>query len=315
MAPMTEDTVRPAAVGPTAPGRPRDPADPPRTGWSVVVPVKPLAEAKSRLAALGALRPRLALAFARDTVAAALACPAVGRVLVVTRDARAAAALRALGADVLADEPGGLNPALAHGAASALRRHPRSPVATLSADLPALRPAELARVLAAVPPHGRAFLPDAPGTGTVLLAGADGGPLRPAFGPGSRAAHLAGGATELRLPRVPSVRRDVDTPADLAAARLLGLGPATAALLRSPMLAPMQATAFTFEPTTRSGSVLLDDGTPVPFDGPAFDAGGLRLLRAGQRVRIRTTGEGADRRVVFLTLQTFPDPEADAARP
>ncbi len=310
MAPMTEDTVRPTA-GPAAPGRPHADRAALRLGWSVVVPVKALAGAKSRLAALGPLRPRLALAFARDTVAAALTCPAVGRVLVVTRDPRAAGALRALGADVLDDEPepGGLNPALAHGTATARRRFPRSPVATLSADLPALRPAELARVLAAVPGRGRAFLADTPGTGTVLLAGADGAPLLPAFGPGSRDAHLAGGATELLLPDAPSVRRDVDTPADLADARRLGLGPATAALLRSPMLAPMQATAFTFDPATRSGSVLLDDGTPVPFDAPAFDAGGLRLLRPGQRVRIRTTGEGTGRRVVFLTLQTFPDPE------
>ncbi len=72
----------------------------------------------------------------------------------------------------------------------------------------------------------------------------------------------------------------------------------------------MQATAFTFDSETRSGSVLLDDGTPVPFDAAAFEAGGLRLLRPGQRVRIRTEGEGALRRVVFVTLQTFEDPGA-----
>ncbi|MFJ5233492.1 2-phospho-L-lactate guanylyltransferase [Kitasatospora sp. NPDC088391] len=226
---MTEDTVRPAAPGPTAPVPAPARRSVPRPGWSLVVPVKTLAEAKSRLAPLGPLRPRLALAFALDTVAAALACPAVGRVLVVTRDARAAGALRALGADVVEDEPGGgLNPALAHGAATAHRHHPRSPVATLSADLPALRPAELARALGAVPPGGRAFLADTPGTGTVLLTGT---PLRPAFGAGSRDRHLAGGARELLLSDVPSVRRDVDTPADLADARRLGLGPATAALL------------------------------------------------------------------------------------
>ncbi|MEY9966346.1 hypothetical protein ABIA33_004406 [Streptacidiphilus sp. MAP12-16] len=67
----------------------------------------------------------------------------------------------------------------------------------------------------------------------------------------------------------------------------------------------MQATAFTYSADTRSGSVLLDDGTPLPFDAAAFDAGGLRLLRPGQRVRIETEGEGDARRVVFLTLQTF----------
>jgi 2-phospho-L-lactate guanylyltransferase len=67
----------------------------------------------------------------------------------------------------------------------------------------------------------------------------------------------------------------------------------------------MQATAFTYSPDTRSGSVLLDDGTPLPFDAAAFDAGGLRLLRPGQRVRIETEGEGDRRRITLVTLQTF----------
>jgi cold shock CspA family protein len=48
----------------------------------------------------------------------------------------------------------------------------------------------------------------------------------------------------------------------------------------------MQATVRTFSPATRSGSLLLDDGTEVPFDAAAFEAGGFRLLRSGQRVRI-----------------------------
>lgn len=67
----------------------------------------------------------------------------------------------------------------------------------------------------------------------------------------------------------------------------------------------MQATAYTYDSHTRSGSVLLDDGTPVPFDGDAFDAGGLRLLRSGQRVRIELDGEGEERRITLVTLQTF----------
>jgi cold shock CspA family protein len=67
----------------------------------------------------------------------------------------------------------------------------------------------------------------------------------------------------------------------------------------------MQATAYTYDPETRSGSVLLDDGTPVSFDTPAFDAGGLRLLRAGQRVRLETSGEGTTLRITLVTLQTF----------
>ncbi|MEU2553215.1 hypothetical protein ACF1GY_27210 [Streptomyces sp. NPDC014684] len=67
----------------------------------------------------------------------------------------------------------------------------------------------------------------------------------------------------------------------------------------------MQATAYTYDPGTRSGQVLLDDGTPVPFDAAAFDAGGLRLLRPGQRVRIETEDEGAAQRITLVTLQTF----------
>ncbi|MET9113969.1 hypothetical protein ABZX38_07165 [Streptomyces longwoodensis] len=67
----------------------------------------------------------------------------------------------------------------------------------------------------------------------------------------------------------------------------------------------MQATAYTYDPATRSGQVLLDDGTPVPFDAAAFDAGGLRLLRPGQRVRIETEGPVDAPRVTLVTLHTF----------
>ncbi|PCG86094.1 hypothetical protein CIB93_10180 [Streptomyces sp. WZ.A104] len=67
----------------------------------------------------------------------------------------------------------------------------------------------------------------------------------------------------------------------------------------------MQATSYTYDPETRTGSVLLDDGTPVDFDAPAFDAGGLLLLRPGQRVRIEGEGTGPDLRITLVTLQTF----------
>jgi cold shock CspA family protein len=67
----------------------------------------------------------------------------------------------------------------------------------------------------------------------------------------------------------------------------------------------MQATAYTYDAQSRSGSVLLDDGTPLSFDTAAFDAGGLRLLRPGQRVRIEVEGEGESRRIALVTLQTL----------
>ncbi|MFJ3580760.1 hypothetical protein ACIPPS_00745 [Streptomyces sp. NPDC090127] len=69
----------------------------------------------------------------------------------------------------------------------------------------------------------------------------------------------------------------------------------------------MQATAYTYDPETRSGSVLLDDGTPVEFGAEAFDAGGLRLLRPGQRVRIETAPGAGDAgfTITLVTLQTL----------
>jgi 2-phospho-L-lactate/phosphoenolpyruvate guanylyltransferase len=207
--------------------------------WSVVTPLKPLTAAKSRLAGpAGPLRPELALAFARDTVSAVLACPLVRDVTVVTDDPLAGAELAALGALVLADTPAaGLNAALRH-AAGTVRRRSRGvqdgadvPVAALNADLPALRPAELAAVLAAAARlPGRAFLADAAGVGTTLLAATSGVPLWPAFGGPSRTRHRASGAREITIPGVDSVRQDVDTAEDLRSALGLGVGPHTEAV-------------------------------------------------------------------------------------
>ncbi|MFF7530998.1 2-phospho-L-lactate guanylyltransferase [Streptomyces bobili] len=200
--------------------------------WSLVIPLKPLALAKSRLAdtAADALRPGLALAFAVDTVTAALACTAVRDVAVVTNDGLAGRELAALGARIVPDDPrAGLNAALAHAAAAVRATLPDSAVAALNADLPALRPPELARVLDAAAQFPRAFLPDAAAIGTTLLAVAPGHELLPAFGTDSRARHRASGATELRPTAVDSVRQDVDTGEDLRAALALGVGPRTAA--------------------------------------------------------------------------------------
>ncbi|MCX4587652.1 2-phospho-L-lactate guanylyltransferase [Streptomyces sp. NBC_01481] len=200
-------------------------------GWSLVVPLKPLVLAKSRLAgaADGILRPHLALAFAQDTVAAALACGVVRDVAVVTDDPAAGGELAALGARIVPDSPGaGLNAALAHGAEVVRALRPGAAVAALNADLPALRPEELARVLVRASVFPRAFLADAAGIGTTFLSAAPGTELRPAFGGRSRRRHLASGAAEILLDGVDSVRQDVDTGDDLAAALALGVGPRTA---------------------------------------------------------------------------------------
>jgi 2-phospho-L-lactate guanylyltransferase len=200
------------------------------------VPLKPLALAKSRLApAAGADRPALALAFAMDTVAGALACAAVRSVVVVTDDPRAASELSALGARILPDSPAaGLNAALAHGARTVRGRRPGAAVAALNAYLPALRPGELQRVLDTAAAFPRAFLADAAGIGTTLLSAAPDVELDPSFGGPSRLRHSASGAAEILLPGVETVRRDVDTGADLRAAALLGLGRYTSARWTAP---------------------------------------------------------------------------------
>ncbi|CAM5598896.1 2-phospho-L-lactate guanylyltransferase [Streptomyces narbonensis] len=201
-------------------------------GWHLVLPLKPLALAKSRLApATGALlRPRLALAFAEDTVGAALNCARVRDVVVVTDDPAAGAALAALGARIVPDLPAaGLNAALEHGVRAIRERRRHARVAALNADLPALRTAELARVLDTARTFPRAFLADAAEIGTTFLSAGPGVELEPAFGGASRLRHLSSGAVEIRLTGVDSVRRDVDTGEDLAEARALGLGPRTAA--------------------------------------------------------------------------------------
>ena len=216
--------------------------------WSLVIPVKVLARAKSRLTGLaGTARSELALAMAADTIAAATAAAAVATVLVVTDDPAVTEIATRLGALVLADVPAaGLNDALAYGAAQAQTRWPERGRAGLAGDLPAARSEELTAALAAAARLGAAFVPDADGTGTVLYAAAPGVEFRPRFGPGSRDRHLATGAAEIGPAEVVAaagidapeeqaalagLRRDVDTVDDLRRAAELGLGQRTRAVL------------------------------------------------------------------------------------
>jgi cold shock CspA family protein len=48
----------------------------------------------------------------------------------------------------------------------------------------------------------------------------------------------------------------------------------------------MQASVHQYNDKNGSGSVLLNDGREIPFDGKVVDASGLRHLRPGQRVSI-----------------------------
>ena len=204
--------------------------------YALLVPVKTLSLAKSRLSAPQAHeRAELMRAFARDVLAAAAACAAVAQVYVVTDetgfdgaddsdDSEAHVVTR------LPDEgDGDLNRALVHASLRARLAAPDLGVAVALADLPCLTAADLGTALAAgLSP--RWFVADAEGTGTALLAAGPGVDLDPHFGQGSARRHEESGAVPVRAD-VPTVRRDVDTDADLEAARTLGVGAHTAAVL------------------------------------------------------------------------------------
>src|SRR6266852_5333233 len=108
--------------------------------WSVVIPVK-------------------VLAIAVDTVAAAVACPLVGAVVVVTDDQAVISEVAALGAETIADSQGaGINRALIAGAEHASARWPGYGRAALLADLPALSASELTAALAAASAVTEAYM-------------------------------------------------------------------------------------------------------------------------------------------------------------
>jgi 2-phospho-L-lactate guanylyltransferase len=197
--------------------------------WTAVIPVKRLGLAKTRLRGAVPMdrHPDLALAMVRDTAAAVLAAATVAELIVVTDDPVAGDAVRELGARVVPDPGGGLNAAMRFGADEAAGLSAYRVV--LAGDLPALRPGQLDDALGRV--SGRCFVPDAAGTGTVLLAVPPRQVLDPRFGGLSAAAHAASGAVRLRGDW-PGLRQDVDTAADLGVVLTLGAGRQTCGLLR-----------------------------------------------------------------------------------
>ncbi|MCK0437994.1 2-phospho-L-lactate guanylyltransferase [Gordonia alkaliphila] len=199
-------------------------------GVTVVLALKALRHAKSRLGDEyhpAADRERLVAAMFADTVDAVRSA---GRhdVVVVSPDPQVRELTRSLGARAVDDPGGGLNAALARGAVGA-----GGTVVYLQADLPALRAESFAVAVAAAGRLPAAFVADRHGTGTALLTVAAGAAFTPAFGSDSAAAHRAAGAVELDPSgtRWPDLRCDVDTPDDLRAAIVLGVGRRTDAAM------------------------------------------------------------------------------------
>ncbi len=198
---------------------------------ALIIAVKRLAAAKTRLAPVFSARTRenVVLAMLVDTLTAAGRVASLGSITVITPDDAAAAAAAELGANVLADPtPEGHRDPLNNAIAAAERELIDSfaNIVALQGDLPALQPQELGEAITAARQHRRSFVADRLATGTAALF-AFGSQLDPQFGSDSSARHRRSGAIEL-TGAWPGLRCDVDTPADLAAARRLGVGPATA---------------------------------------------------------------------------------------
>jgi len=198
---------------------------------ALIIAVKRLAAAKTRLAPVFSARTRetVVLAMLIDTLTAAACVGSVGSITVITPDEAAGAAAADLGANVLADPtPEGHGDPLNNAITAAEKEVAGSfsNIVVLQGDLPALQTQELSGAIVAARHHQRSFVADRLATGTAALF-AFGTALDPKFGPDSSARHRRSGAIEL-TGAWPGLRCDVDTPADLAVARRLGVGAATA---------------------------------------------------------------------------------------
>lgn len=179
-----------------------------------MIPVKPVADAKSRLGQLGdPMRAGLARALALDTIEVVARTAGVTRVVVVTADPDIASALPD-GVELVRERAVvGIDTALAVAAERiGVRRHR----AAVPADLAALAPAELASALTDASAVPRAVVADAAGTGTTLLTARAGLAWTSAYGPDSFARHRALGCEPLPVGVRSGLRRDLDTPDDLA---------------------------------------------------------------------------------------------------
>lgn len=189
---------------------------------TVVLPVKRFAEAKRRLAAGidDERREAVVAAMLDDVLEAIGAARSIERTIVVSDEPAALESAAGAGGEIVPDPgEGGHSEAALAGIARAEQLGAEC-VALLPGDCPLLEPRELDRLLTGVPASYIAIVPDRHGAGTNALVLAPPRAIRPAFGEGSCARHVAA-AREAGIPfaveNLSSLALDLDTPADVIA--------------------------------------------------------------------------------------------------
>lgn len=190
------------------------------TFWAIV-PIKPFRTGKSRLAEILSIEERADLnrKLLTHTINTLNSIPEIERILVISRDTRALALARSLGArTVMEDGMPHLNLALARATVIA-RHYSTQGVLVMPADLPLITPEDIRLMLEKVgEPPVVVLAPDHRREGTNALLVCPAGLIDYDFGPSSFQRHCerarAAGA-RLEICDLPSLALDVDLPEDL----------------------------------------------------------------------------------------------------
>jgi len=188
----------------------------------VLVPLKPLGEAKSRLAGLldAGERRALAAAMAEDVLAVLAAHPSLATVTLITDDPAALQLAEQYNLRVLTERDlaaQGLNDVISCGLAR-LNLHCSDRVLVLHGDLPCLHGADIEAALGLLETTDTLVIgSDEAGVGTNLLAFSAGRAPTFEFGPDSCARHRAQAPSRASVLYRPGIALDVDEPLDLLA--------------------------------------------------------------------------------------------------
>ena len=189
---------------------------------TAILPVKRFGAAKRRLA--GGIederREALVAAMLEDVLESIGEARTIERTIVISSEPRAVEIAAATEAELVPDPDEGGHPGAALAGIVRAEAHGAACVVLLPGDCPLLDPRELDRLLTGVPERYVTIVPDRHGAGTNALVLAPPGAIRPAFGAGSCARHLAAAreaGTPYGVEKLASLALDLDTPADVVA--------------------------------------------------------------------------------------------------